>query len=146
MRGQIASLVAAALLTAGCERPWQAARTVVTATAGAVAAADVAVEAHYEASPCEGTQDVAELEACVARLAAAVEALQAAREAALAGEAIVDTWERLALEPDAWPPWLLSIGAALAHLVALLEAAGVDVPDEVTDLAALVAGLIGGGR
>lgn len=116
-----------------CSRPWTAARAVVNAAAIGVRTADGQVVRAYERSECETTEDVEVLRRCVRELRQATEALQAARAAALEGEALVDLWEDLGTEPGDWRSWLESGAQVLARLVEVLEAASVDIPEELRE-------------
>lgn len=132
------------VLFSGCAKPWQAARTVVTVSAEAVNAAQIAVADQYAASPCETTEDVAELEQCVANLGSLVEYIDVARAALLEGEAVVDVWQSAQSEPSEWRGWLTAAARVLARLAALLEAARVDVPEDLVSISATIDSLLEG--
>jgi hypothetical protein len=139
-------ILAVAAGAVACSRPWDAARTVVTAAALGVREADAQVVRAYEDSACETTEDLEELRRCVRQLREATEALQAARAAVLEGESAVDLWEQGGTEPSSWSGWLESGGQALARLVAVLEAAGVNVPEALQDGAAALDAYLEGRR
>jgi len=139
-------LVALLALSAGCERPWQHARTVVTATAHGVTTADAAITTAYESSDCEGQQDVALLRGCIDRLAAATDAVAAIAATVRVGESIVDAWEQGETEPEAWRDWLDVVAQGLARVTAAVEAWGVDVPDELAHWAGVLDEYIERGR
>lgn len=133
------AILALLLQLVACERPWIAGRTVVDAAAHGVVAADSAVVAAYDESGCDEAEGEA-LDECLADLREYVEALRLARASVLEGETIVDVWEHGGEEPAAWRGWVISVGLALARVASLLTAAGVDVPAELTAVAALVEG------
>jgi hypothetical protein len=134
----IAALVAVlvTLGALGCEKQWQVGRTVVSAAAHGLVAADQAVVAAYEASPCESTQDPDELETCLSSLRSAVRGLQTTRAVIEQGESIVDLWAHGGTEPGAWEGWLESGAQALARLISVLDAATVPIPDPLREAAA----------
>lgn len=142
---RVGLIAVVALAAAGCAKPWQAARTVVTASAEAVADADRVVAEHYEASGCPEEEDIQALEQCVANLADLVGVLELARATVLEGESLVDLWQRAQSQPDEWRGWLSSAGQVVARLAALLDGAGVDVPVDVLEVAELLDGILEGG-
>ena len=142
---RIAALVALCALSAGCERPWQVARTVVTATAEGVAAADTALVDAYEASDCEGQTDPARLRECVARLEEQTKAVRIAADSVRVGASVVDGWEQAGTAPAEWRDWLVVVGQGLARLTALVEAAGVPVPAELAHWASVLDDYLEGG-
>ncbi len=134
----LAALVAAGLLSAGCERPWQHARTVVTATAHGVVTADAALLTAYESSACEGQQDPAILRGCIEQYESALATVQGIEASAYVGESIVDAWEQAETEPEAWRDWLDTVVQGLARVTAAVEAWGVDVPEELAHWAGVL--------
>lgn len=123
------------LLATGCAQPWVQAR-------GAITAADTALDSLPDDIVPEDHRD---------ELTTAVEATDAALEL---GRQACDIWEReaTASTPTGWAKWVSDALAASAQVVAVIKAAGVDIPPAVGMaigglqlLLPLLLGAVGGG-
>jgi hypothetical protein len=139
------ALTAAALLVAGCGGAPDATRTALAVTAGAVAGADVVSADVYEATAdrCLAESETAgDYAACRRKVDALEVGLRSAHRSLLVSQAALDAWD----DGDEGGSFLRAapcLLASLAHLAALLEGVGIDLPPELGRAISLV-GAFGG--
>ena len=126
----------------GCATPRKTAHRITAGAAEAVAIVDVEAAAYYAATARESLRQAESLADYRARMEgpdALEQGLRVAYEAVELAAGALDIWDEGGEED--WPGLAACVAVALVDLAELVEAAGLDLPEALTDALDMAAGL-----